>query len=111
VVAQHSRLRETVDGDCAARIAVLIRAALAERDGSRYGLRRVIAVSFFAEDVATTGLTVVAVLAVATAGVVTGAFVTALDLPICAPPVPVTAAVLVPGIAAEIDVAFVAVGL
>jgi hypothetical protein len=69
-------------------------------------------VSFLAKLVATTGLTVLTVLGAAWAGVVTGAFAaTAADVPGCVLPVPVTAAVLVPGVAAEIDVGFVAVGL
>jgi hypothetical protein len=74
-------------------------------------LLRVIVVSFLAELVATTGLTMVTVLGAAWAGVITGAFAaTAADLPGCAVPVPVAATVLVPGVAAVTAVAFPAFG-
>jgi len=110
-VAQHSLLRETVDADGAARIALRVRAALAKWNGSSYGLLRVIAVSFFAEGVATAGWTVVAVLVGVTACVVTGAFAAAPVVPVGVLPVLLTAIALLPGAAAVADVGFVAAGL
>ena len=50
-------------------------------------------VSFFAEVVATTGLTVGAVLAVVTAGVATGTFAIPADVPGCAVPAPLATTV------------------